>query len=314
MPHSWAWRRMVCSLLLLAVLSATAQDDTLRLPFGRLTLEDGLSQGMINSIAQDHQGFMWFATKDGLNRYDGYQFHVYRHDPADPGSLAENYVNVVRSGPDDRMWLGTGSRGVQVFDPRTEVFTHVPLGPGSEASYVLDIEFDHQGHVWVATSSGLFKVDPDPEGPGAGGPKVERVFAEQCRIAIDTKGHVWGYRKATSAFHISIQKGKTDRIDVLGMTVWSEGLWNSDPQSNVNGMFAVDGTTGRVFGIHPFFIAEYDTVTMKARVVQRMAYPSAIRFEPEDVVIDPKGDMWIGSNQCWRFNTRSGRLTRVLAQ
>ncbi|HMQ76517.1 MAG TPA: ATP-binding protein [Flavobacteriales bacterium] len=314
MEPPWASRLLVLGVLSTGVLASAAQNDTLHLPFGRLTLEDGLSQGMINSMAQDHQGFMWFATKDGLDRYDGYQFKVYRHDPADPGSLAENYVSVVRIAPDGRLWSGTASRGVQVFDPLTEVFTSVPLGPEAGSAYVLDIEFDRLGNVWVASSSGLYKLAPTGKGEVPSHRRVARVFEEQCRIALDRSGHLWGYRRATSSFRITPQHAGPDRIDHLTLGPWTGGLWNSNPQTNVNGLFVVDPWTGRVFGIHPFFIAEYDTTTLEARVLLHLSYPSSTRFEPEDVVIDARGGMWIGSNEHWRFDTRTGRLSRVLAR
>jgi hypothetical protein len=63
--------------------------------FGHLTVEDGLSNNFIRSITQDSMGFMWFATEDGLNKYDGFTFTVYQHDPDNPGtfSLSQNYPN-----------------------------------------------------------------------------------------------------------------------------------------------------------------------------------------------------------------------------
>ena len=60
------------------------------LRFGQLTTKDGLSNDTIWGIAQDNQGFMWFGTFDGLNRYDGNDFKLYRHDPDDPNSLSHN--------------------------------------------------------------------------------------------------------------------------------------------------------------------------------------------------------------------------------
>jgi hypothetical protein len=62
------------------------------LTFKHLTTNDGLSQGYVVDILQDRRGFMWFATRDGLNRYDGYTFVVYKHDPNDPGSLSSNFL------------------------------------------------------------------------------------------------------------------------------------------------------------------------------------------------------------------------------
>ena len=62
------------------------------LRFDRIPTEQGLSQATVISIIQDNQGFIWFGTEDGLNRYDGYNFTIYRHDPDDPNSLSDNRI------------------------------------------------------------------------------------------------------------------------------------------------------------------------------------------------------------------------------
>src|SRR5215831_14414294 len=94
------------------------------LSFDALTINDGLSQGMVTAIMQDHFGFMWFGTKDGLNRYDGYHFMVYRHDPADSGSLADNFIQVVFEDSRGRLWIGTSDHGVDLMNRETETFIH----------------------------------------------------------------------------------------------------------------------------------------------------------------------------------------------
>ena len=79
---------VVIALLFFTTVGATAQTIPVKkLLFETITINDGLSQGMVNCILQDRYGFMWFATKDGLNRYDGYHFIVYRHDPSNPASV-----------------------------------------------------------------------------------------------------------------------------------------------------------------------------------------------------------------------------------
>ena len=77
------------ALLLVAALAAplAAQE---RVAFRHLTIADGLSQNAVSGIVQDHRGFMWFGTKDGLDRYDGYQFVVFRHDPFDSTSISDS--------------------------------------------------------------------------------------------------------------------------------------------------------------------------------------------------------------------------------
>ena len=78
--------------LFLFPLRTAAQSSTIR--FGRLTVEDGLSQNAVLTIAQDGRGFLWLGTEDGLNKYDGYKFTVYEHDPEDPASLVDGFVSV----------------------------------------------------------------------------------------------------------------------------------------------------------------------------------------------------------------------------
>src|SRR6476620_5729650 len=83
-----------------------------KLLFETITINDGLSQGMVNWIMQDHYGFLWFATKDGLNRYDGYRFVIYRHNPSDSSSIADNYIETIFEDSKGRLWVGTTSQGL----------------------------------------------------------------------------------------------------------------------------------------------------------------------------------------------------------
>src|SRR5688572_12981239 len=100
---------LLIALLSSSLLHATAQATlpTKALHFEALTINDGLSQGMITCMLQDRYGFMWFGTKDGLNRYDGYQFVVYRRNDADKNSLSDNYINSLFEDSRGRLWVGT---------------------------------------------------------------------------------------------------------------------------------------------------------------------------------------------------------------
>ncbi|NMH60589.1 ligand-binding sensor domain-containing protein [Alteromonas ponticola] len=70
-------------------------------------IEDGLSNSMVHNIAQDSDGYMWFGTEDGLNRFDGLNFTVYRYDPTQVSSLAGNSINQVYLAPDNSLWIAT---------------------------------------------------------------------------------------------------------------------------------------------------------------------------------------------------------------
>ena len=135
------------------------------LKFTHLTTNDGLSQSNVKAILQDRRGFMWLATQDGLDRYDGNTFVVYKHHPNDPGSLSANLVMDFIEDDQGYFWIATYTGGVNRFDPRTERFTryrHDPSNPNSiGADSVNSIARDDRGYLWFGTeASGLDKFDP----------------------------------------------------------------------------------------------------------------------------------------------------------
>jgi len=133
------------------------------MPFERISLEDGLSQSSILSILQDSFGFLWFGTEDGLNRYDGYSFAIYRHDPDDPNSLSSNYITALAEGEDGDLWVGT-DKGVNFFDRSQESFLHYRHDEKDPQSLNQDAVFslckDRSGVIWIGTASGVNWFDP----------------------------------------------------------------------------------------------------------------------------------------------------------
>ncbi len=110
----------ICRHLLFVFLMATtsiAFPQILGPEFKRLTTKEGLSQGHVNSILKDHEGFMWFTTDDGLNKYDGYKFTVYKNDPDIEESISNNFIYDVIEDSNNNLWVGTAS-GLDKFKPR----------------------------------------------------------------------------------------------------------------------------------------------------------------------------------------------------
>ena len=94
--------------------------DVRNLKFTHLTTNDGLSQGYVTAILQDRRGFMWFATRDGLNRYDGNTFVVYKNSPNDPSSLSSNFLHDLIEDDNGYLWISTNT-GVNRFDPTSPI-------------------------------------------------------------------------------------------------------------------------------------------------------------------------------------------------
>ncbi|MES9962262.1 MAG: two-component regulator propeller domain-containing protein [Candidatus Sedimenticola sp. 20ELBAFRAG] len=178
--------------------SVIAADPVIK--FNRLTTENGLSNNNIPGITQDDRGFMWFATFDGLNRYDGYDFKVYRNDPDDPNSLSGTQLRRVFKDSSGTIWVGAWGDGLNRYVPETDSFVrymHDPDNPNSLSHNAVAAIFeDSTGILWIGTrGGGLNRFDPeteqfthykhDPKNSNSLGPG----FA--MNIQEDRNGHLW---------------------------------------------------------------------------------------------------------------------------
>ncbi len=145
-------------LFLLLPLTLLAQ-PTARTDAGwqELTIADGLSQGMIYDLKQDRTGFIWIATKDGLNRYDGHNFAVFTHDPYNTFSLSDNGCSALLIDRHGRLWVGTLGQGLNLYDSRRQRFYHIAISNQSVSnagSYEIQLlAEDPDGNIWVGTNN-----------------------------------------------------------------------------------------------------------------------------------------------------------------
>src|ERR1700756_875131 len=152
-----------------AVLEARVNSKPIELPivdaddlrFAHLSTAQGLSQTRVQQIAQDDDGFLWFGTQYGLNRYDGYRFKVFVHDSSRINSLGGVHIYSLFKDRQGYLWIGCANT-LDRFYPKRETFIHYRLqrsGSIDADVNVFHINQDKTGAIWLATGSGLFKLD-----------------------------------------------------------------------------------------------------------------------------------------------------------
>src|SRR5436190_6903628 len=111
------FRRFALALLCAMAFAAAAQADRVGpVSLQRIAIPQDVPANLCSAIAQDREGLLWFGTQGGLVRYDGYDFRVFRSNPGDPSTIAGNYVRSMLVASDGRLWVGTFSGGLSVYD------------------------------------------------------------------------------------------------------------------------------------------------------------------------------------------------------
>jgi ligand-binding sensor domain-containing protein len=157
------------SLILILIIPFILNSEIIRpqgndLIFDQIFLEEGLSQSIVKCILQDREGFMYFGTEDGLNRYDGYTFTVMRNNPLDINSLSYNDINAMCLDKEGNIWIGTFNSGLNKYNPFIKKiirFTHDHNNINTIShDNITTICADSSGIIWVGTDNGLNKLTP----------------------------------------------------------------------------------------------------------------------------------------------------------
>ena len=146
------------------IAANTSLSNQAALKFKHLLTTEGLSQNNVFDIVQDHDGFIWIATEDGLNRYDGNNFVHYRKNLEDPNSIANNFIRKVFIDKDGVLWAGT-EKGLSKYNVVLDNFENFHHEDGNNDSLkddtIWDIYQDKTNNIWVSTTNGIHKFDQD---------------------------------------------------------------------------------------------------------------------------------------------------------
>ncbi|MDJ0784324.1 MAG: two-component regulator propeller domain-containing protein [Desulfosarcinaceae bacterium] len=180
--------------------------------FERLGVREGLHQRTITCGLQDHLGFLWFGTEDGLLRYDGYGFREFRTDPARDDSLASNLVYALLEDRRGRLWVGTVGGGLHRFNRRSETFVRYQPDPADPHAIshiaVISLLEDRLGQIWVGTEGGgLNRLDPD----SGRFTHYRQTWAQKQGLSFDSMWHL--YEDLAGFIWIGTHGGGLNRFD-----------------------------------------------------------------------------------------------------
>jgi len=274
--------------------------------FTRLSTGEGLSQTRVDQIVQDDQGFMWFGTQYGLNRYDGYKFKVFKHEAGRPDSLSGVDIYSLFKDRSGALWIGC-EESLDKFDPVTERFTHYHIDPSSPragTAPVIHISQDRLGMLWLSTRGGLFRLNSttgelkhflhNPSDPSTLGDNDIKFTGE------DRAGTFWVATSQTLD-EFDPRSGTVRRHIALGES--GVGVWFHEDRYGV--FWIIYGSDGR--------IATLDRSTNKL-IHYELAWrsgPGKQGNQAYGLMEDHQGTMWFGTaSGLLKFDRQNRRFIR----
>jgi len=282
-------------LFVVLLVNLTADDHSVR--FDHYSTEQGLSQNTVFCITQDRYGFMWFGTRYGLNRFDGYDFKTFYHDPQDSLSLSQNMIQAICEDYNGDLWIGTDGGGLDRFDQvcqRFNNFRQQPDDPGSLSNnFVTSLLVDSHGNLWAGTKKGLNRFNPDSQNftsfyqdntPGVANDNIT------CLIEFPA-GTLW---IGTASGHLTKHNIASDQFK----TIHPERLHPNRAKNNYISSLSCDSRDSSLWiGVFPIGIFQYNLVNDSLKSLQIDSIdpnrPSVVA--PYSIIVDQIGNVWIGS-------------------
>ena len=306
--------RIITGIILFPFLPEMATASFSGISFRNVPVDAGLSQASVYCMLQDHKGFIWIGTKDGLNRYDGYEFITYKYDQNDPNSLSNNEIICLENENNEFLWIGTRSGGVNRMDFSTGHITR--FNNLTYDDLVQSIVLDSLNNLWAGTSEGLllFPVDDDGER------NMVRNVSENA-LYHDTEGRIIepDRKNISITSIIEIRKG-------LLLVGCEEGLFTYDISKNLFTSVSPETFDVTVFtslrkdGKGNIWGGSYDGL-FKLSFIGGSTEIRVIRFDTsspegrrlpvnwvEDLVVDHENNIWAGTRGAGLFRIRDEKI------
>ena len=243
--------------------------------FKNITAADGLSQHSVNSIIQDHQGFLWFATNDGLNKYDGYSFKVFRPDPSDTKAISGRIIQDIQVDSHGNLWIASLDGGLIHFDSKIELFTNLNSIIPDFGSYANRVSIGPDGVLWAQFQSKIcyavvrenindmvFSSFID-KNLFSNSDQLKRLYVENNQVFFETKHTTYTlkYSKTDYTLEGIVLTPEPENNHIAQILGPEEAVWDLNKESET-----------------------YITHTLNAKISSRVTNESA--------VVDNEGSLW----------------------
>ena len=277
--------------------------ETVRATMRHLTADDGLSKSAGVSLLQDNQGFMWIGTYDGLNRYDGYQFKIYRPNAEDTTSLINNYINTIYEDNNrNDLWIGT-REGLCRYSSLTETFCDVRLSEQYSAYDVTALYQDDLNRIWTGTQNGLCLIDDQlqPSWPLKNHDEISRGAITLFYSEQDT--HIW-LGSETGLYRVHT---RTFRVTPIPFEGYEHGIRVWSMIRDLNGHLWVAGDRG-------LWIVHEASWTCKRPSIPAFRTKLIQNTFIRSLITDPFGNLWIGTwgEGVYRYHPKEKQLNRIV--
>lgn len=275
---------------------------------------------MVTRILQDHYGFMWFATLDGLNRYDGYRFTVYRHDPGDQASITRSYPQSLFEDSKGRLWIGTNSGGLDLFDREAETFIHIKHEPGNAASLsegpIESIAEDAHGTIWLHIADKLDKITVSKKS----GTRGEEFSIQHVKLPFHSTLSFLSITGKGSIFYVDAEHGIIYRLANEQTENWTVAFNLDDhlqQKAKISSLYfrivrlLEDKLLKKLYIFHDEGVTRLDEQTGMPERTYRNAFFKQ-HEGPLQGALDKHGSVWLSSmSNLYLYDLHSGRFTEV---
>ncbi|MDB5240527.1 MAG: transcriptional regulator [Spirosoma sp.] len=274
--------------------------------FEHLSVKDGLSNNSVTDILQDSEGFLWFGTPDGLNKYDGYTFTVLQQDPNKPdSSLRSNSITAIYEDHSGKLWVTTergiiaGGGGLHQVDKKTGTATPVPMKvPSEEWKQTRGICEDHERIFWIGSWAGLIRYNPQT-GEYKGYPSPKKKLSILCVIE-DTQNQIW-VGTPNGLYQFNRRSGQFALVPLQSVPADQQPRVITLHEDKMGNLWVGTGHDG---------LLRINTKDRTARLVPYVARQPVNQHLLRNAIYDSQdGHLWLGTTQgLQQIDTRTGEV------